>query len=198
MSLNYLRLFEDWEIAIAKKLVNHFIEKHTIGKHACFQKYEFNDLLQECLTHWWFIRERYDPGRHASKKTFMGLVIRNKLKDLVQERQANKRKVAYFVESFDARVGSEKDSPTLLEDLEERHPEDISHDPTMEIESRVDVSKALCRLTTRQKEICVLLGKGRSIQDVGECLNTPRSTIYDEVERIKAIFLKEGLGEYLE
>jgi len=198
MSLNYLRLFEDWEIAVAKKLVDYFIEKHTVGKHACFQKHEFDDLLQECLIHWWVVRERYDAERHASKKTFMGLVIRNKLKDLVQERQADKRRVICLAESLDAPVGDEEDSPTLLEDLEERHPEDMSHDPTMEIESRVDVSKTLCRLTTRQKEICDLLGEGRSMEDVGECLNTPRSTIYDEVKRIRAIFLKEGLGDCLE
>jgi len=47
-------LFEDWEIAVAKKLVDQFKRKWR-----CFAKDDFEDLLQECLSHWYFRRDKF-------------------------------------------------------------------------------------------------------------------------------------------
>lgn len=56
----------------------------------------------------------------------------------------------------------------------------------------------LQKLTPKQKELCLLLGeKGLTVKEASEYLKTPRSTIYDELKRIRTIFMKEGLEDYL-
>jgi predicted DNA-binding protein YlxM (UPF0122 family) len=54
-------------------------------------------------------------------------------------------------------------------------------------------------LNPKQKKLCYLLGqKGITIKEVSELLKTPRTTVYDEIKRIRAVFMKEGLNEYIE
>lgn len=192
MGQNYGRFFQDWEIAVAKKLVNEFQ-----GKRTCLEREGSDDLLQECLTHWYFAKDEYDPAREASQKTFMGRIIRNKLTDLVRERESDKRKVAHLTVSLDAPLGENEDSPTLIGKIDEAAT-NASPDPFLEIQLKIDVLKALQKLTPQQKELSHLLGeKGLTVKEISEYLKTPRSTIYDELKRIRTIFTKEGLADYL-
>jgi len=193
MGQNYRGLFQDWEIAVAKKLVNEFQ-----GKWRCLEREEFDDLLQECLTHWYFAKDDYDPGREASQKTFMGRIVRNKLTDLVRERESDKRKVAHLTVSLDKPLGEDEDSPTLIDKIDGGNVTDVLHNHSLEIHLKIDLSKALQKLTHQQKELCHLLGeKGLTVKEASDCLKTPRSTIYDELKRIRTIFMKEGLEDYL-
>ena len=64
MGLKYEGVFEGWEIAVAKKLVDQFKRKWK-----CFFKDDFDDLLQECLSHWYFVRKRYEASKGASKSS---------------------------------------------------------------------------------------------------------------------------------
>lgn len=59
----------------------------------CLDIDDFEDILQECLIHWLFAKDKYDPSAEASEKTFMGRVVRNKLTDIIKERERDKRKV---------------------------------------------------------------------------------------------------------
>jgi RNA polymerase sigma-70 factor (ECF subfamily) len=188
MNRNYGQLFEDWEIAVAKNLVNEFRETQT-----CLQREDFEDLIQECLTHWFFVKDSYDATREASAQTFMGRVIRNKLTDLVREQKADKRKVSHLAGSIDEHLGNDDDDAVLEDKIANKH-----QVPILEIQLKIDLSKVLQKLTPKQKELCHLLGPvGLSIKEASECLKTPRTTIYDEIKRIRTLFLKEGLGEYL-
>ena len=81
MGLTHGGVFENWEIAVAKKLVDQFKRKWK-----CFSKDDFDDLLQECLSHWYFVRKKYEVSKGASKSTYMSNVIKNKLMDMVAER----------------------------------------------------------------------------------------------------------------
>ena len=57
---------------------------------------------------------------------------------------------------------------------------------------------ALEKLSCRQKELCRLLkDEGLSLNQAGEKLGLPRATVYDEVLRIREVFRKEGLKDYL-
>jgi len=193
MSQNYRGLFQDWEIAVAKKLINKFLERRKF-----LEREDFDDLLQDCLTHWYFAKDDYDPRQGASQKTFMGQVIRNKLKDLVREREADKRKIAHLSRSLDKPLGDDKDSPTLIDKIDEGSVNGTSHNHFLEILLKIDLSKALQKLTSQQKDLCSLLGrKGLTVKEASEYLKTPRSTIYDELKRIRTIFMKEGLEDYL-
>ena len=193
MSQNYRGLFSDWEIAVAKNLVSEYQ-----NKWACLSREYFDDLVQECLTHWFFSKDLYDSTKGASQKTFMGNVVRNKLTDIIREMEADKRKIFRFTVSLDEPSGNNEDSPTMLEKIDNNGYIDHRFDPLVDIQLKIDIPKALKELTPRQKKLCKLLGeKGLNIKEASEYLKTPRSTVYDELGRIRKIFEKEGLGDYL-
>ena len=190
MKNDYKGLFSDKEIAVTKNLVKEYRKTWP-----CLKQEGFDDLLQECLVHWLSISNGYDPTRGASQNTFMGQVIRNKLVDLVREKQADKRRIAYTALSLHGLSENDEDSHALENTII-----DTRHLGFSQIELHMDVTNVLKQLTPKQQNLCNLLKKdGLNIKEVSQCLNTPRSTIYDELKRIRKIFLKEGLGdEYLE
>ena len=189
----YQRLFQDWEIAIAKRLINEF--RHSM---ASLKNEDLEDLLQECLLQWYISKEKYNPERGASIKTYMARVVRNKLIDLVRERESDKRKISHTAVSLDKPL-SEGDSRTLRDELREDDSQDLSRDSLSNHEISIDLRKAFGRLNPKQRKLCYLLGqKGITLKEASELLKTPRTTIYDEIKRIRAIFMKEGLNEYVE
>lgn len=105
MKNDYNGLFEDWEIGVAKNLINGF---RVTSK--CLEKEDLDDLPQECLSHWLSARRQYDPTREASRKTFMARVVGNKLRDLAREAQADKRRAAYVAVSLGAPTGEDEDA----------------------------------------------------------------------------------------
>ena len=49
-----------------------------------------------------------------------------------------------------------------------------------------------------QQRLCQLLGEeGLSIKEAAERLRIPRSTLYEEIKRIRRIFDQQGLSNYL-
>ncbi|MFH0926824.1 MAG: sigma-70 family RNA polymerase sigma factor [bacterium] len=191
MNHNYKQLFEDWEIGITKKIINDSLDKSSYLTNE-----DFEDLLQECLTHWYFNKGGYDPKKEASKKTFMARIIKNKLVDIIREKQAEKRKINNLAISLEAPIGRGEDAPPLIEKIDEHITIDAFHNSSIEIQLKIDLSNALHYLTPKQKKLCQLL-QDNSITEISDCLKTPRSTIYDEIKRIKNIFEKQGLEEYL-
>ena len=195
MNLRYGGLFQDWEIAVAKKLVEEYRRKWK-----CLCREDFEDLLQECLAHWYFAKDEYDHKREASQTTFMGRIIRNKLTDLIRERETDKRKIAHLTISLDEPLEDGENALTLMDKIDETIAnDDADTDRLLNIDLRIDLSKALKKLTPKQEKLYHLLDEdGLSIKEASQYLRTPRSTIYDELKRIRKIFAKEGLQNYLE
>ncbi len=191
MSPSYKGLFEGWEVAVAKKLINDF--KKQWG---CLDLDGFDDLLQECLTQWFLAKDKYNPSIEASKKTFMAKVVKNRLLDIVKDHERFRRKDAHKTASLDEPLSDEEDAPTLLDLLSD----DEKHATSFRVhaELKIEISRTFQKLTPKQQELCQLLGeKGLSIKEASEILQTPRSSIYEEIKRIKDIFQKENLQEYL-
>ena len=181
MSLNYFGLFEDWEIAVARNVINSFLGQ--------LEKEGVEDLLQECLTHWFFHRNQYTGKNEASQKTFMAKVVKNKLIQIIRKNNANKRKSVTV--SLNEPVGDENDSPTLMDV--------IPDEQDQKSDLKVDLIKALQKLTPQQKQLCQLIAEqGLSVKEAGIRLNRHRSTLYDDIRRIKEIFKEEGLLDYLD
>lgn len=194
MSNDYGDLFEKWEVAVAKNLINEFKTKWD-----CLKKEDFDDLLQECLSHWYFSKVKYDCKRKASMQTYMGRVLRHKLTDMVRERTSDKRRSGYEAVSLNEPIGNDKDSPTLLEKLDADSAVDGDFDPSAETGLKRDLSKALRSVTDEQRSLCRMLGEeGLTVKEAAECLKIPRSTVYDEIKRVRALFEKGRLREYLE
>jgi len=79
--------FENWEIAVAKNVVSSFLKSNKI------REYTLDDLLQECLLHWYQKRGKYRSDRKATRQTFMGHILRRRLQEILREHLADKRKV---------------------------------------------------------------------------------------------------------
>jgi len=187
--LYYGGLFEGWEIAVIKKLIKEYREKYK-----CLRRESFDDLLQECLICWLDLRERYDPRRGASKKVFMAGVIRKELGKIIEKATTDKRKTIYESVSLDASLNDDEDAPALKDQI----PESNDAPPQIKSDLRIELSKAYQKLTPQQKKLCKLLGEdGLSINEASKHFGKHRSNIYREVLRIREIFEKEGLKDYL-
>lgn len=163
-------------------------------KFRVLERDEKEDLLQECLTHWYFQRDRYDTSKLAACKTYMSRVIENKLTDIVKEKEAQKRRTIYQSMSMDE-LNEHVDEEGCVD-----HP--ISDDESFRETFKCDVSdvllQALEKLTYRQRKLCRLIQvDGLNIKQASEALNIPRTTLYEEIFRIRAVFCEEGLKDYL-
>lgn len=190
-SQRYKGLFEDWEVGIATNAIERLRKDW-----ACLRMEGFEDLIQECLIHWHFSKDDYDPLAGTNRRTFMVRVVEHKLRHIIEKLTAGKRKASIDNISLDERISDEEDSPTNLDQL----PVDEEYFSNLRLsaELKIDLSRTYQKLSPKQRELCRLLGQeGLSIQEASQVLKTPRGTLYEDIKRIKAIFQKENLHEYL-
>jgi RNA polymerase sigma factor (sigma-70 family) len=183
--------FEEWEIAVAKNVVNDFLKGNRI------KGYDFGDLVHECLLHWYQKRGKYKPNKGATKKTFMGCVLRRRLQEILREQLADKRRVNQVAERMI--VGSDADDTdgdTYY--LSEKKQEEEFHLSEDNLGLKSDLANAMARLSPLQREICHLKMDGHPMTHISQILNKPRTTLLDEIKRIRRIFFDKGLREYLE
>ena len=194
MALKHGEELQQWEIAVAKKLVGEFRRRSRR-----LEREEFDDLLQECLTHWIEVRGKLAPDPEGPPVAYMARVVRNKLTDMIREQAATKRGGDTDTVSLDAPVSESDDAPTFADlvdaatsgPLGEEHPIDPN-------DVRIDIARALQQLTPRQRRLCALLGEeGLSIKEAAQRLRIPRGTLYEEIKRIRKIFAEHGLEGYL-
>jgi len=189
VSLNYGGLFESWELAVAKKIINAYRKKWK-----CLEREGFDDLLQECLIHWMDVRDRYDPGRGASKNTYMAEVVSNVLGHMVEKARTDKRKTIYQSLSLDQPINNGEDAPVLKDKISANN-DDL---PQINSELKIEISRVFQKLTPQQQKLCELLGEeGLNISEASRRLDKHRMIIYREIMRIRELFEKEGLKDYL-
>ena len=70
--------FEAWELDLVSAIVAAFLLEQDV-----FTRYDRQDLIDECLLHWWSTRRAYRADRGAAPQTYMRHVVRNKLRDLL-------------------------------------------------------------------------------------------------------------------
>jgi len=185
---------DKWEIAVAKKLVGEFRRRSRI-----LARDEFDDLVQDCLLHWIGVRRRIAPDPDNPSVGYMAQVLRNKLTDLMREQGAEKRAGHLGAISLDATVDGSDDGMTLAESLDASESAHSGEDgETQRHHLRMDLLRALVRLTPAQQRLCLMLGEeGLSIKEAAEKLRIPRGTLYEEIKRIRQIFADFGLDDYL-
>ena len=182
MGSTYGDIFADWEIAIAKRVVIQFQANYPWLKGL-----DFDDLLQECLIHWYLNRARFQENRGVSIKTYMARVLSTQLQLILRRELYDKRKASHLAESLQKPVG---EGEATLADIipADEHTTDMS--------LRIDVESALKALTPLQREICNLLGEDYPVKRIAEMIGKPRSTIRDEIKRIRDVFSQKGLKDY--
>jgi len=193
MGQAYGKLFQEWEIAVIKKSIDE-----SRKKWKCLAQDAYDDLLQECVTYWYFSRGGYVPGREASRKTYLGRVIRNKIMDLIRERETDKRRTTCLTDSLDEFLRDEDGSVAMSDRIAAVAGLEDPRDHTRETQLRMDLASVFRKLTPYQQKLCRLLGdKGCTVKEASVHLKIPRGTVYEEVMRIRAVFAKEGLADYL-
>ncbi len=104
------------------------------------------------------------------------------------------RKVSYVSESLDA-MGEDEESISAKEKILMVEEQTISKITAADLPDAM--GRATANLTFRQKQLCRFLMEGTSIAKAGEKMGIPRTTLNEEVKRIREVFRKEGLEEYL-
>jgi len=191
MNHRYRGLFEDWEIVVATNIVSRFRNQWK-----CLKQADFDDLLQECLTHWHFAKDDYNPSAGANERTFMSRVVEHKIQKIIRDLNRDCRSIANKSISLDSPITDEEDSPTLLDRIsaDENHTSELH----IKAELNIDISRTIQKLTPKQQELCRLLGdEGLNINQASRVMQVPRGTLYEDIKRIRSIFQQEGLHEYL-
>jgi RNA polymerase sigma factor (sigma-70 family) len=184
---------ETWEIELTERVVQDFL-----ATRRPFRALTFEDLVQECLTHWWLKRRHYSEARGASLATFMRRVLRARLRDIERRERAAKRGRYTEPLSLDAPLSSDEPNPATLGDLicdgnQERSPEQVAERRVL----RDRIEHACQLLTSRQRQLVQGLASDASMSDLSRQLGIPRATLHDERRRIEKVFRDEGLEEFL-
>ena len=194
MTRGYGRGLERWEVAVTKKLVGKFrLQSRSLERET------FDDLMQECLTHWIVARRKLDPDPGGPPVAYLTGVVRNKLLDLAREREAEKRHGDLETVSLDQPLGESKDAPSLAEVLDGTDGTEADRDDALDArDAQIDLARALRKLTDAQRRLCQLLGEeGPPIKEASERLRIPRGALYEEIKGMRKVFADHGLDDYL-
>ncbi len=183
--------FEKWEIAVAKNVVSGFLKNNSI------KGYKFDDLLQECLLHWYQKRGKYTPDREATKKTFMAYILKRRLQEILREQLADKRKTNQVADSIIAAL-DKGDPDEDTHDLSDKKQKEEYLLSQHNFGLKKDVDDAISKLPSSRRKMCHLIMEGYPMAHISKILHKPRATLYDEIQRIQRIFLDNGLKEYIE
>jgi RNA polymerase sigma factor (sigma-70 family) len=182
-----------WELATVRKIVSEHRRRYWV-----LHFWDHDDLVQDVLLHWIEIRGRTRQSSEAQPPvSFMAKVVRNKLTDLIRELDSDKRAGdvgAMSLESMqedDDGVHLNAALPTETTDSWESEGVDCR-------DARIDLSRVLGLLTSTQRELCRLLGEeGLSVTEAARALGLHRSSVYEQVARIRGCLETEGLDAYV-
>ena len=182
-----------WELAVTTKMVSDHRRRSRI-----LERYEFDDLVQDCLLHWITVRTSLDRDPDNPPLGYMAKVLRNWLTDLMRERGTDKRSGDLETLSLDASIDGSEDAMTLAELLDASESGDSASEDEAHHHMRQDLLRACEHLTPAQQRLCLLLGEeGQSVKAAAEQLGIPRGTLYEEINRIRKLFAEHGLEIYL-
>jgi RNA polymerase sigma factor (sigma-70 family) len=186
--------FEPWELATIKAEVAAFLS--TNGR---LRWHDSDDLDQECRVHWMQKRQRFDASRGANIKTFLKRVVRNRLKDIRDEELAQKRGSGRQDRSLDELLPSDDGGDSTLADfLSDDNPDADPLERALRSELGFEILRITYELKPLQQDLINGLLDGQKISDISAALEVPRSTLYDELKRIRAEFERRRLREFLD
>ena len=180
--------FEPWELDLIRHVLMDFLAIRLPPSDV-----EHEDLYQECVLHWWSRRSRYEPGRGASRETFLRKVVKSKLFDIGRSWTSMKRGSGQRPISMDASMSDDDpDGSTIGEThaSQERFEADLA--------GLLDLRQITSRLSERQRDIISGVTADVTKTELSTRLDISRETVYRELKRIQQIFRDEGLADHLE
>jgi RNA polymerase sigma-70 factor (ECF subfamily) len=117
----------------------------------------------------------------------METVVKHRLLNIVKERERRKRKAFYDSFSLD-KLLEEADIDFIEKFL---RADDEGFNSFVKGELPEALSKTIDKLSARQKELCRLLREeGLNVKEASSRMSIPRSTLQEEIKRIREIFRK--------
>lgn len=191
-----VKSFEQWEMKLVKEKA-----RKLIGKYG-FVEEDIEDLKQDLMLHIFLRKKGGSTSAQVKSKTrvVMNRILDNRIRDLIEKAQSMKREGNLKSQSLHRELGQGEDGePFTYEDV-------LSEDESMtrsgkrrvadEEEVRLAMALALGKLTSLQRRVCRLLMTQKTVGKVAKSVRIRRDALYEEIKRIRAIFDKEGLGEY--
>lgn len=186
--------FAQWEVELAEGKA-----KGLIGKHG-FTRGDYEDLRQDLLLQIHLKRETTMGWTEvtASERTVMSRILDNYVRDMIDAVHADKRKVHLFSESIhdasETGLGDEGKAIVDEEFIFRRMEKLVVHE---EKDLEFDLRAVFQDLNSIQKRVCELLLSGTNISDAARALHMKRTTLNREVERLRKVFYKRGLKNYV-
>jgi RNA polymerase sigma-70 factor (ECF subfamily) len=123
----------------------------------------------------------------------MRRVLRSRLLDIERTAKADKRGGGERPLSLDAPATRGDEDATLpearLADAD---------DTEMDAVARLSRAALLSNLSRRQRELALGLEAGLSMSELSKRLRVPRTTLYDELRRVRETFRDEDLSKFLD
>jgi DNA-directed RNA polymerase specialized sigma24 family protein len=187
--------FEQWEIKMVEKKVGGLMGKFG------FTRSDAGDLRQELFLQIHLYRSGKGAAPKEKEKSWVSKILDNRLRNIIDAVKSEKRKVHLHSDSLQKEVEiGEGNQVVTYEDIlreDQAHPRWGRKPIADEEEMRQAVSFGARHLTGFQKKVSRLLQKGHSVTEVSDILRIKRTTLNDEIKRIRKTFFREGLDEYL-
>jgi RNA polymerase sigma factor (sigma-70 family) len=171
----------NWELNLSQYVVRDFLDER--GQIAGMDE---DDLTQEVLTDWITKKERYKNTAGASIQTFFRTVAKNRLEDIYRRVNAIKRGSNRLTLSLERPISDEKDSDLLSDTISD------TSDLMEKIEDVDQHSRTLRLLKPRQRKLVEGIEEGYKLAEMARKMKVPRTTLNDELDRIKRILRKHG------
>ena len=184
----------------AKTVKRIWSKAMQLSKQEGFRPDEWPDLQQEMVVHVLEQLPKYDP-RRGKREHFLASIISHKATDMLRIRRAKRRGHQVEVVSLHEQVAAAGDEQVQIEDLVADDALQVQRGLSGrvtedQIHCRVDVLRVEATLTVKQREICRRL-RFASKTEVASELRMPRSTLCDEIRKIRRAFRRAGLDAYL-
>ena len=154
-----------------------------------------DDLYQEARLAWWLAEPRHDATRGASRSTFIGRVVENRLRDLAREARAQRRWQPGGTFSLDVPATDDGDdlADLLSDDAQGPEDETLADDLLRQLDA---VRQGLPR---RQQRVLDALAEDpdRSRAGLARDLGVSRDTLYMDIAAIRAACRDAGLHDLL-
>ena len=169
-----------------------------IGKYG-FTEDDRNDLEQELILKLLQRLPNYNPER-AKRSTFVARVLDHEIATNIEARKAQKRDYRLCICSLNDRITEKHgDSFERLEVFDQddylRRTGKRSRSEIELNELAIDVRRIMDRLPPQLRELCQQL-RYSTFTEISRDTGIPKSTIYDRLKKLKAIFEDAGMKDY--
>jgi RNA polymerase sigma-70 factor (ECF subfamily) len=168
-----------------------------IGK-AGFRQQDRPDLEQEIWTRLWPRLRAYDR-RRGQPHGFLGTVIDRILINLLRDRLAAKRDVRQVIslhQSARTEEGQAELGQTISQEEGDARQGRSARSETETSALVQDVAEVLARLPEDQQQLAQQL-QHHSLAEIARQRGVPRSTLQSQIRKLRAVFDRAGLREYL-